>query len=414
MGTDRSLETANICGELWRDGQERLGGLVRALGQEAAPRTVAEAMATHALQRLLRSYLLNTESFPLPPYWQQWAVYVREQIRTETDFYVDGEVAEEQGGDQVNYDEVGLMQFGGSSSSSRLARPRRPAEWCSWLRRLQATTQTVRANTLIGLQEWLRQRVNRLGHPFVIHGLMFRDCLGQNCGLHMTPEERRQATDMTQEAMGIVQNYLNTYLRQQCGALQDPILNAANDLAAMYDETAVDVIPLGLQEQEHRNGEEVRLQYQVNGRVRKNLPAGPRDRDCVLRVLVQAMRRRIGSEARHLRRMCMELQGLLLIRLDSDLDDEDTPEPNMEEQQWVNDMVDDLQLMAAQEGDADSGEARWYVELRRLRRWLADDRFVDDYHPYFAAGEDDDMREPEDTQVAEAVPEQEEENMVLE
>ena len=86
----------------------------------------------------------------------------------------------------------------------------------------------------------------------------------------------------------------------------------------------------------------------------------------------------------------------------------------MEEQQWVNDMVDDLQLMAAQEGDADSEEARWYVELRRLRRWLADDRLVDDYHPYFADGEDDDMREPEDTQVAEAVPEQEEETMVLE
>ena len=78
---------------------------------------------------------------------------------------------------------------------------------------------------------------HRLGHPFVIHGLMFRDCLGQNCGLHMTPQKRRQATDMTQEAMGIVQNYLDTYLRQQCGALQDPILNAANDLAAMYDES---------------------------------------------------------------------------------------------------------------------------------------------------------------------------------
>ena len=289
---------------------------------------------------------------------------------------------EGQGGEDV----ANLMQMQGSSSGARATRPRRPREWQQALRRLQGLTEPVRTRAYQRLQEWLHQRVNRFGFPVVVQAMMHRDCVQAARMDRLTVEEENLANEEAREIMRVVDNYVDQYHRYQDGAYQAVIVNAANDLAAHFNETDDGRAGLGIVEHDRRDFEEVQLQYQVNRMLIAQLRERPELRSRRLRLLQQALRNQLGSESRHLRRMAMALQGLLFLGVE----DEDTPEGDADEQ-WVADMVDNLVLLTAQEQGEASRENRWYVEWRRLRRWMADDRLLDDVDNQQSSQEDEDL-----------------------
>ena len=308
---------------------------------------------------------------------------------TEAAFHVRHEPEDDQvprrGEGHGGEDVANLMQMQGSSSGARATRPRRPREWQQALRRLQGLTEPVRTRAYQRLQEWLHQRVNRYGFPVVVQAMMHRDCVQAARMDRLTVEEENLANEEAREVMRVVDNYVDQYHRYQDGAYQAVIVNAANDLAAHFNETDDGRAGLGIAENDRRDFEEVQLQYQVNRMLIAQLRERPELRSRRLRLLQQALRNQLGSESRHLRRMAMALQGLLFLGVE----DEDTPEGDVDEQ-WVADMVDNLVLLTAQEQGEASRENRWYVEWRRLRRWMADDRLLDDVDNQQSSQEDED------------------------
>ena len=79
------------------------------------------------------------------------------------------------------------------------------------------------------------------------------------------------------------------------------------------DGTDIDLMPVTDDYQARLDNEEVHLMYHANNQVRRWLQAQPSERTRRLTLLTRAVQEQLGSEARHLRRMGVVLQGLQMI-----------------------------------------------------------------------------------------------------
>ena len=361
-------EIVDVCGELW---EADLTGLVGSLAVELCAiqgETVPGHMAARVLRGLLEPYRPFADGAPLPPYWSGWMTHAASQLRQHANFEP---TCEPERGQEHEQEEVMMMQFEPGTVLQRLVRPRRPELWNEALRKLAALPRGPRSLAMDQVRTWLERQACRLGHPFVIHGMMLRDSHSALCLSPLTHDETRVGMDAAREAIAAADAYLQRYLDHQEGARQQLLVDAAVELASRYDELDDALVPLDGGERARRDFEEVQLQFLVNEQVRAAL-RGQSERGARVEQLQQALRAQIGSEARHLRRLCIALQGLLLM---GEYEPEEAP---ASVDDWVSGMVDDLVLLANQEHGAASEEVHWLTELRRLRRWLADDRFLDE------------------------------------
>ena len=392
------------CAEIWEEDGEVLAAAVADHFRQWTPHcpTPAQTMAVEAQQRYLRGYLTVGSPARLPPYWSQWVEMAMTAVMDEAAFYHDVGAAnnrsQETGtnptgveaandrrpdyanADQGEHEDVVWMQMSSSSSSATSARPRRPETWNRALHRLRQLRPRVKEQAFRVLREWLTQRVNRIGHPYVVQAMMRRDCLGPEQLGRLTVEENAEANREARVVMDVVEGYLHNYMLYQDGASQDLLVNTANEVAAYYDEVNVDLAMVAADEADRRDFEEVQLQLRVNDMVRRCVSeVQGASRGPILAALRQALRFHVGSEARHLRRMCMALQGLIFLGEDTFPSDANRPE----EEELIHQMLDNLVLMATEEMGPASAEQAWLLELNRLRRWLAEDRLVDEelLHP---------------------------------
>ena len=124
--------------------------------------------------------------------------------------------------------------------------------------------------------------------------------------------------------------------------------------------------------------------FQANNLVRSRLVGDQQQRARRAQLVRQAVQSQIGMESRHLRRLGIMMQGLQMAGYDAA-----TVDGEVGGVEWLNEVVDELILMAGAEVPPGvSQEGGWDLELRTLRRWLAEDRLVPER-------EIDDMQDPE-------------------
>ena len=121
------------------------------------------------------------------------------------------------------------------------------------------------------------------------------------------------------------------------------------------------------------DSEEVHLMYHANNQVRRWLQAQPSDRTRRLTLLTRAVQEQFGSEARHVRRMVVVLQGLQMIGGG----DNNTGVMTNGTESWLAEAVDELMLASRETVEIDV-EGTWEQELLTLRRWLAHDYLAPD------------------------------------
>ena len=275
-------------------------------------------------------------------------------------------------------DDACLMQFANSHPATRAVRPSRPGPWEEMLRQLRSEPRSVRRAVLGHLETWLEQQVLRLAHPAVEVSMMLRDSRTGGCEVEQSPDERVRARELSISFQHRLRTHLEESLRHRTGARLQEMLDHVMDLAEHYDNLNVDGMLAGDLERDRQDFEEVQLQYLTNQQVRTGLQSRAHLRRTRLKLLIRAMRNQLGAEARHLRRMCIALQGLLLIGETGTAEAAEGPDYEDENDRWVAEMVDSLVLLAAQDHGSSSTEVAWHTEIMRLRRWLGLDRFMEE------------------------------------
>ena len=145
--------------------------------------------------------------------------------------------------------------------------------------------------------------------------------------------------------------------------MQQTLLQEALRLAVSVDEMDVDLLQGGGTRDEG-DLESVHLMFRINNVVRDTLPRDPAERTRRMSLIMRALCNQIGSEARHLRRLCIALQGLQMMG-----EERCTGRERSEDDAWLAPLLDEMHLMAASEVTGISVEREWTWELMTLRRW---------------------------------------------
>ena len=208
-----------------------------------------------------------------------------------------------------------LMQVGGHklTTGERLARPHRPVEWTEALRKLTQLPPHIATRSRAILRKWLSEKAQQTGYTLAAVGMMLRDVL-MDCTLRpLEAAAEKKAAEAAAEIPPALQHYLNIRHTQGGGARQSALVHEALLLAIRMDETDIDLMPVTDDYQARLDNEEVHLMYHANNQVRRWLQAQPSERTRRLTLLTRAVQEQLGSEARHLRRMGVVLQGLQMI-----------------------------------------------------------------------------------------------------
>ena len=366
----------DVVENLWEEGHtELVQRLANALVNTPAADTEAQAMAFAALRSLVRDYRQGEVQADIPPYWQAWVAEAFRLVAREGGFRVCHAAPTE---DNVETEEDSLMQFQNLNPTVRAVRPHRPEPWQAALHRMRQFPSRIRRRILKLMEEWLERQVMRLGHPLAEVSMMLRDSRNVLC---MEPLQGEEET-VSQRAAGDLQGRLSRYL-DEChehreGARLQNMLDMSLDMAQHYDELDFDQLPLGREERDRQDFEETQLQYLVNQEARLWLQGEASSRTMMASQLLQALRNQIGSECRHLRRLFIALQGLLLLGHHAERDSSAAASSaEVPGEEWVSGAVDNLVMLASQDHGQASAEVGWFEEMMRLRRWLASDRFLD-------------------------------------
>ena len=365
--------------------------------------TAAQSMAVTVLRRLTSHFRVQAGPGFLSPYYKAWSARALSMLLEETGTWgpasgstdeapeasgtttnrspgrathseydpgLDAAVEDVQVRDPLEEDHAWLMQLGGRRQTAvdRALRPRRPREWMEAMRSLEGLPCDVAARVRSLLRAWLNARLNRVASVNVVLAMMLRDVAQGGLLGDLAPDLERTAQNNFVTIRRDIEAYLDRnhqhdHFPHQAGLVQEALRQAVH-----INETDFESMPAEV-DLVARDMEEIHLMFHANGVVRRLLLNNPGQRRQRLRMLMQALRQQLGGEARHLRRMSICLHGLQMIGDGQEV----AAEPAMAED-WVQETLDELVLLAGSETPGISTEQSWTEEFLRLRRWMAEDR----------------------------------------
>ena len=365
LGVVRAI--LQVIDDRWEAGNSTtVGGIscyLRDIDAQGLPRMTV--MMLEVLRRASTMYRSFGTVGDLSPYWCEWLqraetrIYEDSALRTQGARDVDG---------PVDSEDASLMQTSGRrlTLAERMTRPRRPAEWVEARAVIDRLPRLVAERVRALLRSFLTNLVNGMGFIYVELAMMLRDVLHDSA--LEPPPGRHEAT--AQATASHIQAAIRAYIdrnRQADHRTSQPmLLHAALRLAMGVDEMDPSLLEAGAGGE--GDIEEVHLMFRVNNAVREVLPREGSERCRRLSLIMRAVSNQIGSDARHLRRLCMGLHGLQMFGNDRcsalEVEGNDT---------WLAPLLDELHLMASSETLGISVEGEWTQELMTLRRWLAED-----------------------------------------
>ena len=249
-----------------------------------------------------------------------------------------------------------------------MTRPRRPQEWMQLTNQLAGLPPIVAERVKSVLRNWLTNKINQVGQVFFALGLMLRDTLCANQAQALDQPEEQQAQRLISHAQEQLLDYLERNHRWGHHVHLQLVVQECLRQAVRLDE--LDVAQFQ-QEDDERNRaelEDVGLMFRTNQLVRSSLPTDPLARSCHIRLLIEAVRELMGTEARHLRRLGVCLHGLQMLGQQGPITDQVG-----QVDEWLPELVDSIHLLAGAD-DTTEGSCTWDESIVSLRRWLAEDR----------------------------------------
>ena len=328
-------------------------------------------MMFELLRRSTAAYRRFGRVDDLAPFWRDWAMRLETRVMEDAafpDFLA--RLREGHAREDESDDVTGLMQTGGRrlSAADRAVRPRRPNEWMEARTIIDRLPRTVAERVRTILRNFLTGRVNRVGFIYVEMGMMLRDVLYDTSVDTLSRSQEDTAQNAAMQIQRVVESYVDRNFRMELRVMQHFLLQESLRMALAVDEMNTTRLPEhGLQDGQDEL-EAVHLMFRVNNAVRANLPDTREERSRRVGLTMRALANQIGSEARHLRRLCISLQGLQMLG-----EDHCRARERCNDDEWLAPLLDELHMLAGAETTGIAVEQEWTREILALRRWLAED-----------------------------------------